>query len=113
MKTRRPAEWRRRARQLWGSQRARLALIARGELEPLHEREHYYLWALRGLGRANPADFILPGPLCEAERFLQKEAELRTAATPPPNPAIMPAAAPPPEDPPCPPTPPKPPASPS
>ena len=67
MKPRRPARWRHRSRFLWQVQRARLAAIARGELAPRHRHEHLYLLTLRLRGRANPADFILPGLMLHAE----------------------------------------------
>lgn len=45
----------------------RLRRIARGERDPLCEREAMYLETLRRFGRANPADFVLPYPLLVIE----------------------------------------------
>ena len=67
MKPRRPGRRRRLCRYLWASQRLRLIAVARGEAEPAYRHEHLYLATLRLRGRANPAEFILPGPLIHAE----------------------------------------------
>lgn len=86
----RPAYDRAFAREL---QLHRLERIARGELEPLCEREAYFLWTLRQNGRAAFADFILPLPLLllEAES-VEGEADDGAAPgqpfTPTPEPAI-------------------------
>ena len=48
-------------------QRIRLERIARGEAEPLSDREQYFQWTLQHLGRADPADYIVPWPLLMAE----------------------------------------------
>jgi len=76
MKPRRSARWRRRARLLWSIQRFRLARIAAGLAPPLYSHEHLYMAALRAHGRANPAEFVLPGLLFLAE-------DMATSADPP------------------------------
>lgn len=49
------------------SQLCRLEGIARGELEPMCDREDYFLWTLRQGDRVDFADFILPLPLLLVE----------------------------------------------
>ena len=61
MKTRRPARVRRRDALYRTIQRLRLDRIARGEIEPRFDREHYFLWTLQARGRADYADFLIPG----------------------------------------------------
>ena len=48
-------------------QRIRLERIARGEAEPVSEREEHYQWTLQHVGHADPADFIVPWPLLLVE----------------------------------------------
>ena len=67
MKARRPARLLRRDAVYRAIQRARLEQIADGVLEPRFDREHYFLWTLRARGRADYADFIVPGLLFMAE----------------------------------------------
>ena len=74
MKPRRPGRWRHRSRFLWGIQRARLAAIARGEMAPRFRHEHLYRLTLDIHGRANPADFILPGLMFHAEMMAARDA---------------------------------------
>lgn len=74
MKPRRPSRPRRKAAQLWRIQRLRLDQIARREIAPRTDRERWFLWTLEARGRANPADFILPGLLFMAEHELAKQA---------------------------------------
>lgn len=73
----------------------RLEGIARGELEPLCDREAYFLWTLRQDGRAAFADFILPLPLLlvEATAMAGEDVDHPDDAppfTPSPEPAISP-----------------------
>jgi hypothetical protein len=77
VKPRRQSRHRRKAAFLWEIQRHRLGQIARGEIEPRYEREHWFQWTLRARGRANYADFILPGLLFMAEHDLAKDALAR------------------------------------
>ena len=70
MRPRRIARGRRKAALLWEVQRYRLDRIAKGEMEPWFAREHYFLWTLEHRGRANYADFILPGLLFMADKEL-------------------------------------------
>ncbi len=67
MKPRRPGKRRRFCRYLWLAQRLRLLGVSRGEIPPTFRHEHLYLATLRLRGRANPAEFMLPGPLIHAE----------------------------------------------
>ena len=67
MKSRRPGRRRRLCRYLWLGQRLRLNAISHGDIEPVFRHEHLYLATLRLRGRANPAEFLLPGPLIHAE----------------------------------------------
>ncbi|MBI2260156.1 MAG: hypothetical protein HYU62_00610 [Caulobacterales bacterium] len=67
MNTRRPNRLRRKDRQMWAVQHARLMEIAEGRMKPHFEREHMFLWTLQRRRIANPADFILPGRLFMAE----------------------------------------------
>ena len=70
MKPRRPRRTRRKAAQLWAIQRHRLDRIARDEIAPVFQREQFFRWMLKARGRANPADFILPGILFMTEHAL-------------------------------------------
>jgi len=70
MKPRRPRRARSKAAQLWAIQRHRLDRIARDEIAPVFPREHFFRWMLQARGRANPADFILPGLLFMTEHAL-------------------------------------------
>ncbi len=65
-------------------QRGRLACIARGEAEPLCERERLFLAALQIDGRADLADYVVPLPLllAETEREARPSAADRVAAPP-------------------------------
>ena len=57
-------------------QRLRLERIARGEAEPLSDREQYFQWTLQQRGRADPADYIVPWPLLMAEtEIMRRERE--------------------------------------
>lgn len=67
MRARRPARARRRDAFYRAVQRIRLDRIAEGSLEPRFDREHYFLWTLQARGRADYADFIVPGLLFMAE----------------------------------------------
>jgi hypothetical protein len=67
LKNRRLGRMRRKSRQMWNAQHYRLMQIAEGRMEPHFEREHLFLWTLRGRRTANLADFILPGLLFMAE----------------------------------------------
>ena len=67
MRARRPARARRRDAFYRAVQRIRLDRIAEGTLAPRFDREHYFLWTLQARGRANYADFIIPGLLFVAE----------------------------------------------
>ncbi|WP_298744761.1 hypothetical protein [uncultured Brevundimonas sp.] len=64
-------------------QRERLARIARGEIEPMCDREGFFLWSVREGGRPKYADFILPPLLYlyEQER-LEHEARKEEADAP-------------------------------
>lgn len=76
------AEWRENF--YHAAQYCRLQAIARRELEPLYDREHYFRWTLDLHGRANPDDFILPPLLFLAEcKIMQGDANI--AATSPPS----------------------------
>ena len=83
MRARRPARRRRRDAFYRAVQRIRLDRIAEGSLEPRFDREHYFLWTLRARGRADYADFILPGLLFIAE-YQADAAGADRAALPPP-----------------------------
>lgn len=80
MSPRRPARARRRDAFYRAVQRLRLERIADGRLAPRFDREHYFLWTLRARGRAEYADFIIPGLLFAAEHELWKETEPQAEA---------------------------------
>ncbi|HYD28618.1 hypothetical protein [Brevundimonas sp.] len=83
MKPRRPARQRRRDAFYRAVQCIRLDRIAAGTLEPRFDREHYFLWTLNARGRADYADFIVPGLLFMAEYTAgETEAADDAAATP-------------------------------
>lgn len=87
MRTRRPARARRKAALYHRVQQIRLGRIARGEIEPLYPREHYFLWTLQARGRAREVDFIVPGLLFLAEVELQRQDD-----APAPAPAALTAS---------------------
>ena len=73
----------------------RLEGIARGELEPICDRESYFLWTLHQGGRVAFADFILPLPLLlvETTAIMGEDVDATDDAppfTPTPEPAISP-----------------------
>ncbi|WP_420480175.1 hypothetical protein [Brevundimonas sp. FT23028] len=68
MKPRRPARARRDNFLIEHLQRRRLALIARGELEPEPQREVHFHEALRAGRRVRARDYILPAPLYRIEQ---------------------------------------------
>lgn len=81
MRPRRPARVRRREAFYRAVQRIRLDRIAAGTLEPRFPREHYFLWTLNARGRADYADFIIPGLLFAAD-YRADEAEKGEADAP-------------------------------
>ncbi|NJC40220.1 hypothetical protein GGQ87_000478 [Brevundimonas alba] len=76
MRPRRPARVRRRDAFYRAIQRIRLDRIADGSLEPRFDREFYFLWTLQSRGKADYADFIVPGLLFMADY----QADLNKAA---------------------------------
>ncbi|HYC69268.1 hypothetical protein [Brevundimonas sp.] len=79
MRNRPPSPMRLKAALLYEVQRARLEKIRRGEIEPLYDREFYYLWTWRDGRRPKYADFILPPLLFLAEQELHGGGDAPTA----------------------------------
>ncbi|CAN5134292.1 hypothetical protein BH09PSE1_BH09PSE1_16260 [soil metagenome] len=75
------AQWRQSV--YHAAQYCRLEAIARREIEPLFDREHYFRWTLDSEGRANLDDFILPPPLFLAEwKVAQSEGDIAATSSP-------------------------------
>ena len=72
MKDRRPGRATRKDRLMWIAQQVRLQEIAARRMQPHFEREHLFLWTLQARGRADYADFLIPGLLFLAEHRAQE-----------------------------------------